>query len=45
MAHTSGRVQSLAASVALEVFCLLMRDEKLQIFEISFAYVWLAQIA
>ena len=35
--HTSGGIQSLAASVALEVFRLLMGDEELQIFKVSFA--------
>jgi hypothetical protein len=35
--YTSGRVQSLAASVALEVLRFLMGDEKLQILKISFA--------
>lgn len=35
--HTSGGVQSLATSVALEVFCLLMGDEKFQVLKVSLA--------
>jgi hypothetical protein len=35
--RTSGSVQSLAASVALEVLRLLVGDEKFQILKVSFA--------
>ncbi len=41
--RTSGRVQSLAASVALEVFRLLVGDEELQILKVSFAYSRVSQ--
>ena len=36
--RTSGCVEAAAASVAFEVFGLLMRDEELQVFEVALAW-------
>lgn len=37
--HTSSRVKPLAASVAFEVFRLLVGDEELEIFKVAFACI------
>lgn len=38
---TSGSVESSATSVALEVLCLLVGDEQLEILKVTFAWCWL----
>lgn len=37
---TSCSVQPTTATVAFEMLCLLMRDQELQVFEITFALEW-----